>query len=1143
MTFTANSPALNQTLRAIPVNSPENDSTPARKTETSSDILKIMYTNIRGIKGKRSSLIEQLNAEQPHLFILTETLLPTDFNVNIEGYTFYGKARMGRYGGGVAVLVRDDICKNIIPHISDRDIEMIWVSYKLKKRPPLFIGCYYGKQETRCSKEEITVEMGNLSEEIQENLNEGEVLIFMDGNGKIGLLGEEKSRNGKLLEEVVTTHNLAFLNKNQKCVGQITRQNTKNTNEVSAIDFVVSTKNVEEKLISLLIDEEGIYKIKGKKETDHNTIISHFQVPTRQKEKAIKKSIWRLNAPATSWRNFDNDLTNLSYKMHQLLSDNNTIDDIYNKWLCKIEGLARKNIGRTTIRNRKCERFSSEVENLRLKKRQIKNKLKHSSIDKNLNINKLKNVQEQLRQQILRERTEKTKNRLSAISQDATRNSFWRERKKLKREPVKENLTVKDTTGARQYSPKMIMDTMANYYENLYKIKPMRSHPIHEQVKAQTQQYLTDTSADKEWYNSMPTERQIMEIIENKKNGKATTDIKNEMLKNAKEGFVNTITPLIKYIWKHEQIPRKWNMGHITSIWKGKGDKESLQNHRGITVSSSISNILEEVIDRRIGAIVEFSQGQAGGKKGASPVDHLFLLRGMMTTAIEKKQNLFLTFFDVSKAYDNADVTYMLHVIWEKGIRGKMWRILNNMSRNLTAMIKTRYGFSRIIKRENGGRQGSRLSGRLFAKQMDVLSESFIENDNLNYPVNEDFSIGCLEYVDDVMTCTLGKKKQDEALQRVDNFAQISKLEWGAEKCQVMQVGRKVKVPETWTLGQKRIRNTTSYKYLGDTITSNGKNKTNIEKRFNTVQSIIRQINTTAASDVMKGVESKVILELYHACIIPSFLNNAESWCLSDSEEKELDKLGIRIIKRLFSLPEKTPSPAVIHSFGLLNTTQQIDQKKFMFLYKILQRPNDHWTKKMLFHLKSQDIGWAKSIQAKLAAYGLEPDWDKIKDHNKSSWKHVVNTAVKEKNKQKLLESCVQLGPDGQRIKTKTAYIYHNVKDNTFNHEALPEIVTSNKVNTKTIILARCGMLECGRNFKGTIPEICRGCGEEDNESHRLNRCKTWKHLNLSETDYKVDFGDIYSDNTQKVMHVIKAIQRVWELHFGNGTMKKTVVN
>ena len=197
----------------------------------------------------------------------------------------------------------------------------------------------------------------------------------------------------------------------------------------------------------------------------------------------------------------------------------------------------------------------------------------------------------------------------------------------------------------------------------------------------------------------------------------------------------------------------------------------------------------------------------------------------------------------------------------------------------------------------------------------------------------------------------------------------------------------------------------------------------------------------------------------------------------------------------------------------------------------------------MLFYLKTHNTGWAKSIQTKLAYYELEQDWEKIKECNKSRWKQLVNTAVRAKNKQKLLESCVQQQPSGEKIKTKTAYIYHNINNDTLINEALPEIRSSNKVNTKTIILARCGMLECGKNFKGSIPEICRGCGEEDDESHRLNRCKIWKHLNFSETVDKIDFSDIYSTDINVLLPVIKKIQKVWELQFGNGSMKKHVAN
>ena len=89
----------------------------------------------------------------------------------------------------------------------------------------------------------------------------------------------------------------------------------------------------------------------------------------------------------------------------------------------------------------------------------------------------------------------------------------------------------------------------------------------------------------------------------------------------------------------------------------------------------------------------------------------------------------------------------MLHIAWVAGVRGKIWRILKNMSINLTAKIKTRYGFTRQISRETGGRQGSRLTGKLFSKQMDTLSEQFANGSiKESVQINENFKIGCLEW-------------------------------------------------------------------------------------------------------------------------------------------------------------------------------------------------------------------------------------------------------------------------------------------------------------------------------------------------------------------------------------------------------------
>ena len=108
---------------------------------------------------------------------------------------------------------------------------------------------------------------------------------------------------------------------------------------------------------------------------------------------------------------------------------------------------------------------------------------------------------------------------------------------------------------------------------------------------------------------------------------------------------------------------------------------------------------------------------------------------------------------------------------------------------------------------------------------MDILSEKFIsgEIDGV-VKINDELSIGCLEWVDDVLTMTETAENAQNILNKVDDFVKANKMQWGLNKCKIMQVGKKVKAPEEWQLGDKFIGSTTSYKYLKDEVTNDGKN-------------------------------------------------------------------------------------------------------------------------------------------------------------------------------------------------------------------------------------------------------------------------------------------------------------------------------
>ena len=166
----------------------------------------------------------------------------------------------------------------------------------------------------------------------------------------------------------------------------------------------------------------------------------------------------------------------------------------------------------------------------------------------------------------------------------------------------------------------------------------------------------------------------------------------------------------------------------------------------------------------------------------------------------------------------------------------------------------------------------------------------------------------------------------------------------------------------------------------------------------------------------------------------------------------------------------------------------------------------------MLFQLKEQGIGWAKNIEQKLTEYGLEPRWDAIQQKSKGEWKRDIELAVDKENKEKLIRNCTSKTIEGIKINRKTKTTHEDLQSPTYNRRPIIEITKGNKLRTKTLILARHGMLECGKNYKGTMSEMCKYCNELDDENHRINNCLQWETINLANNNDKIDFHDIYSN-------------------------------
>ena len=688
------------------------------------------------------------------------------------------------------------------------------------------------------------------------------------------------------------------------------------------------------------------------------------------------------------------------------------------------------------------------------------------------------------------------------------------------------------------FSSPFLSLSLSLYYENLYSEKSFPFHPYHDEVVNNNSNNVTDTRYDTEWYNDEPTIDEIIKIIKEKKNGKSAPDLKNEMIKRTGETMVNFIHPLVKAIWKNESIPSRWNTGTITSIWKGKGDREDLSNQRGITTSSSIGTIIDTLVDSRIARVVPFTEAQGGGKKGAMTSDHLFILRAIICISQKQKRETFITYFDVKKAYDNVDNADMLNIMWQKGLRGKTWRILKNLNEGLYANIKTRYGPTRTVAMTVGGKQGSRLTGRMFSKMMDTLAED-IQPTGEGFKMDDSLTIACLLWVDDVVSCVEGCENQEKILNRIADFAIKHKLRWGAEKCRVMRIGKHVNGKQKWKLGTLEIEETDNYRYLGDVVTSDGKNTKNLDARKNKTFAATSGINSIARANVLRKIETKVILELHDKVVLSALLTNAEAWTLCKSEKDEIERVEIQTLKMLFDLPIHTPTPAIIFTFGIMYTNLRVEKKRLMYLHRLINQKDSSWTKQTFFILEQLNIGWTKSIKETLSDLDLPTDFSVIKTVTRRQWKRAVDTRIEIKNRTRLINDLHKTENNIRTRKTKTAHIVDKVEELTYIRQPIPELSFYNKQETKTLMIARFGMLECGKNFKGSMRETCSKCDVIDDENHRLNHCTIYRNVNLFDTQQKIDFFDVHSTDVNTVKTAIKHIENVWNVTNAHGSMNK----
>ena len=1014
------------------------------------------------------------------------------------------KPRNNRNGGGVAILIRNDILPitQRVENLEDQEQEIIWVKIDNGKKK-VYVGIFYGPQE-KCSNEEAERQYAQLATQITKLKSMGEVILMGDFNAKLEVkndrIQQEQSRNGKQLEKLLEeTDTIPIsLHENQQAWTRVRKR--KDKIEKSVIDYIIMSKDIASITKLVYVDEAGTHKLKGKEETDHSTIIVETQYPAPSK--TTKRKMLNLK-DEQGWKKFNSAMK----KKHA-----DKMPATYNEYEKNIKEAMKESFETITVNQgvykyRKTEEAKALKKAKKLAKKEFetaRQQEKKSKLDEYIQ------AQKNLREELENMEKSRVEQRINLIIKEGGAGSdhFWKIRKKILAQGKNETYDLITEEGEHITDSTKSKEYIADFYENLYK------------AREGTAEYETWTNTIKESVEKMNqseleeepdfTQMELKAAIKTLKRGKSNgpDDIPNEVFIESDTETREIHRYVMNNVLQTIEIPEQWKEGNLKRLYKGKGAKGKCSNERGITLASNAGKLFERLINNRVVPNVEMTDAQAGGIKGRATVDHILVLKELTHIAKKRKEKLILTYMDVTKAYDKAWLDAIMYVLMNRGISTKLWKLVRELNTNLTTTIQTKYGPTRKIKITDSIRQGGVLSVTMYALMMDETNKALMETDlGVKIP-STNTTVPCLLWMDDVVLAETKPSRAQEQLDITNHTSLKYHVEYGMAKTKYLRVG-KPQPPITLKLGNQTLQETTKYTYLGEINNQKMNMKEQIKAIEGKVEAAYQTLIAVAEDREFRSIKMQAIWLLVNTCITPLITYAAETWTLTKQEEKKLNQILDKIIRRILMTPDSSSREALYIETGLLDIRAIADSKRL----NMKARLNRDKSQLMEQVLSNPECKWENDTASVIRDYNITTnELQGTKYHTKNLVKRAINEGFKKR-----------IDEAGQG-KSKMQY-FMEMKQEWSPGKGAKYMSELTRKQTSLIYKARARMLKVKGNYKNGYTDLkCRMCKQhEETQTHILEDC-TNIHTNEAT---KVPKHQLFTEDTDTLRKIANNIDNI----------------
>ena len=417
------------------------------------------------------------------------------------------------------------------------------------------------------------------------------------------------------------------------------------------------------------------------------------------------------------------------------------------------------------------------------------------------------------------------------------------------------------------------------------------------------------------------------------------------------------ILRVINWVWELETVPDKWGEGIVVNLYKA-GDAMDPGNYRGITLIPIMRKLFSTMIRLRLEKRVTLHESQAAFRPKRSCLDHIFTLSQIIHETGAVKKSLYVFFLDIKKAYDTVWRAGLFFKLKEKGVKGKMWRVLLDMFSKARSCVRVGGELSTMFDLMVGVGQGDPLSTLLFDIFIDdLLVELHTQRANSGVKLSRDASMATVAtaYADDVGCVSHEADGLQASIDHVARWLNKWRMEPNVSKSAVMvfhpRDGEAACVPEgqrahTWNLNGHILSQKDSYKYLGVWFTENGSWDLHASKALAKMRSALGYWEPLLSCNRL-SVNARAMM--IQTLVYSAGLYGCEVWSATSAMRDSFDVVAKDAIRSVMGLQRfEATSDALLMDLGLLAPSLLMDAAKQCYLRHLNVLADGRWCKAAL---------------------------------------------------------------------------------------------------------------------------------------------------------------------------------------------------